>query len=171
MHKVRLAVVSGVALAGVMTTTPALAAEPVASASVAEAAAKRKPKTKAEKLKRMGQLTKADYTSYLGWVKEQKKPKPGYGFDWSTDGCSHAPDNPTGISFYWPCYRHDFGYRNYKKLVGKAKFKKSYKARVDSAFYSDMKSRCWGFAMPGRPRVHCLRAAKLYYDTVVRLGA
>jgi hypothetical protein len=34
--------------------------------------------------------------------------------DWSSDGCSSSPDNPFGFNFENSCYRHDFGYRNFK---------------------------------------------------------
>lgn len=34
--------------------------------------------------------------------------------DWSSDGCSSSPDNPLGFNFENSCYRHDFGYRNFK---------------------------------------------------------
>lgn len=34
--------------------------------------------------------------------------------DWSSDGCSSSPDNPFGFDFLNSCYRHDFGYRNFK---------------------------------------------------------
>jgi Prokaryotic phospholipase A2 len=35
--------------------------------------------------------------------------------DWTSDGCSDSPDKPLGFNFVPGCYRHDFGYRNYKK--------------------------------------------------------
>ena len=41
---------------------------------------------------------------------------PSYGFDWSTDYCSASPDQPLGFDFRLSCWRHDFGYRNYKAV-------------------------------------------------------
>ncbi|PHH78427.1 hypothetical protein CDD80_6932 [Ophiocordyceps camponoti-rufipedis] len=38
------------------------------------------------------------------------------GFDWSTDACTSLPDEPFGFDFKWACIRHDFGYRNYRRL-------------------------------------------------------
>ena len=34
--------------------------------------------------------------------------------DWTSDGCTSAPDNPFQFPFLPGCHRHDFGYRNYQ---------------------------------------------------------
>lgn len=40
---------------------------------------------------------------------------PSY-FWWESDGCSQSPDAPFGFPFLPACYRHDFGYDQYKKV-------------------------------------------------------
>lgn len=40
---------------------------------------------------------------------------PSY-FSWESDGCSQSPDYPLGFPFLPACYRHDFGYDQYKKV-------------------------------------------------------
>lgn len=40
---------------------------------------------------------------------------PSY-FFWESDGCSQSPDAPLGFPFLPACYRHDFGYDQYKKV-------------------------------------------------------
>lgn len=40
---------------------------------------------------------------------------PSY-FFWESDGCSQSPDAPFGFPFLPACYRHDFGYDQYKKV-------------------------------------------------------
>src|SRR4051812_38874277 len=39
-----------------------------------------------------------------------------YWFDLSTDFCSSSPDTGPNFDFKAPCVRHDFGWRNLKKL-------------------------------------------------------
>lgn len=59
--------------------------------------------------------------------------------DWSTDGCSNAPDNPFGFDFAPACWRHDFGYRNYK---AQGRFEGAGKAAIDSNFRDDLYDQC-----------------------------
>lgn len=40
---------------------------------------------------------------------------PSY-FFWESDGCSQSPDAPFGFPFLPACYRHDFGYDQYKRV-------------------------------------------------------
>lgn len=40
---------------------------------------------------------------------------PSY-FFWESDGCSQSPDAPFGFPFLPACYRHDFGYDQYKQV-------------------------------------------------------
>lgn len=35
---------------------------------------------------------------------------------WESDGCSDSPDHPFGFDYLPACYRHDFGYDNYKRV-------------------------------------------------------
>lgn len=62
------------------------------------------------------------------YFREQQNPKT---LDWSSDGCSHAPDNPFGFPFLPACQRHDFGYRNYK---AQNRFDKVSRLRIDINF-------------------------------------
>ena len=88
-----------------------------------------------------------------------------YGLDWSTDYCSDSPDEPLGFDFRMPCWRHDFGYRNYKHL---GQFSAN-KAHVDSAFYFDLKAKCARYPVVVRPA--CYSLAWTYYQAVRDFGA
>lgn len=35
---------------------------------------------------------------------------------WESDGCSESPDHPFGFDYLPACYRHDFGYDQYKRV-------------------------------------------------------
>jgi Prokaryotic phospholipase A2 len=87
-----------------------------------------------------------------------------YAFDWSTDLCSSSPDQPLGFDFRMPCRRHDFGYRNYKAV---SQFPAN-KARIDDAFYFDMKQVCAGYSTI--PRNTCNGLAWTYYQAVREFG-
>ncbi|MGH3625580.1 MAG: phospholipase [Sciscionella sp.] len=80
--------------------------------------------------------------------------------DWSSDACSWSPDKPVGFDFTPGCYRHDFGYRNYKK---QSRFNDTTKASIDSNFYSDLKGICHG-------NVACDGIAWTYYQAVKHFG-
>lgn len=86
-----------------------------------------------------------------------------YNFDWSTDLCSSSPDQPFGYDFRMPCTRHDFGYRNFKRLSAFP----ANKPRIDDAFYWDMRQVC---AARGNPQL-CLSTAWTYYQAVKQFGA
>ncbi|CAN9469607.1 unnamed protein product [Alternaria alternata] len=58
--------------------------------------------------------------------------------DWSSNGCTASPDNPFGFDFINSCYRHDFGYRNFK---AQNRFEAN-KARIDDNFKTDMFNQC-----------------------------
>jgi hypothetical protein len=88
-----------------------------------------------------------------------------YGFDWSTDYCSSSPDAPLGYDFHLPCWRHDFGYRNFKKLNA---FPAS-KPRLDDSFYFDLKNVCGRYASAARPP--CYALAWTYYQAVKAFGS
>ena len=78
--------------------------------------------------------------SYRAWNAARTDPdrRRGSQFDWSTDFCTGGPDQPHGYDFRLACWRHDFGYRNYRASGGL----KPHKDRVDAAFYADMMSVC-----------------------------
>jgi hypothetical protein len=80
--------------------------------------------------------------------------------DWSSDGCSHVPDDPFGFTFLPACQRHDFGYRNYKR---QSRFTEPHRKEIDDNFRSDMYSICAG-------NVGCQRTADVYYWGVRKLG-
>lgn len=87
------------------------------------------------------------------------------GLDWSTDLCSF-PARGTGLTFDFnnACIRHDFGYRNYKKLglfIQK-------KAVVDAIFYKDMREHCRTRSVVLQPG--CYAAATRYYTAVHHFG-
>lgn len=54
--------------------------------------------------------------------------------DWTSDGCTSSPDNPFGFPFIPACYRHDFGYQNYRT---QNRFTDSGKLNIDNNFKSE----------------------------------
>lgn len=80
--------------------------------------------------------------------------------DWSSDGCSNSPDNPFGFEFVKACYRHDFGYRNYKR---QSRFTDANRLTLDDKFKSDMYEICAG-------NWWCNRTADVYYAAVREFG-
>ncbi|QGV82969.1 hypothetical protein EIZ62_31785 [Streptomyces ficellus] len=129
--------------------------------------------TKAQKLKRLSHLTAASQDAAGDWTVDREKWRTTgsnkYGFNWKTDGCSGASDNPGGFHFWAACARHDFGYRNYKKLNA---FTGANKKRVDKTFLYDMNWTCdkqWG-PITQAQRKACRKVAKKYYDAVVAFG-
>ena len=88
-----------------------------------------------------------------------QKPYDGQ-LDWSSDGCSNSPDNPFGFNLVKACYRHDFGYRNYKK---QGRFTESNRLAIDNNFKDDMYEVCNG-------NWACNRFADAYYLAVRQFG-
>ncbi|RYP37316.1 hypothetical protein DL767_002959 [Monosporascus sp. MG133] len=84
------------------------------------------------------------------------------GLDWSSDGCSSSPDNPFGFDFEPACFRHDFGYRNYK---AQGRFEAG-KASIDRKFRADLYSQCAAEDAQGV----CEATAEVYYRAVVLFG-
>jgi hypothetical protein len=80
--------------------------------------------------------------------------------DWSSDGCSSSPDNPFGFNFVKACYRHDFGYRNYKKQT---RFNETTRLTIDNNFKTDLYTICAG-------NWACNRPADVYYAAVRQFG-
>ncbi|MGQ0841121.1 phospholipase [Actinokineospora sp.] len=80
--------------------------------------------------------------------------------DWSSDGCSNSPDNPFGFNLVKACYRHDFGYRNYKR---QGRFNETTRLSIDNRFKSDMYTICSGNWV-------CNRFADVYYAAVRTFG-
>jgi hypothetical protein len=61
------------------------------------------------------------------------------------------------------CYRHDFGYRNYKK---QNRFTDANKARIDSNFKKDMLNQCKSESFEDA----CEATATVYYEAVKAFG-
>lgn len=119
-----------------------------------------------QKLAVLSSWTQTNVDSYNAWnnARLNQGAWVDYAFDWSTDFCSSSPDNPLGFNFTLACYRHDFGYRNYKQ-VGQFSANKS---RLDDAFYADMKRKCATYNYFVRPA--CYSLAWTYYQAVRAFG-
>lgn len=177
---------AAVALSGaLLATTAAPAVANSTSAEVTAQASAAAGVTKKQKLAKLASLTQNSAGSYGRWLEAlnahqaKKQWIRKYKFDWKTDYCSKARDTlPGGYSFKLSCHRHDFGYRNHKKLVGKYYFKKNHKKRIDKAFLTDMNAVCdWKpWADPFTPsqrkklKAACKKTAKKYYQAVVTVG-
>ncbi|OKI16304.1 hypothetical protein A6A25_13405 [Saccharothrix sp. CB00851] len=110
-------------------------------------------------------LTSPGSASYDAWNIGRFYPDyAAYEFDWSTNYCSWAPDNPIGFTFESACARHDFGYRNYKA----AQRFEANKARLDLAFYGDLQRVCATY--PDAVRPACDALAKVYYEAAQNFG-
>lgn len=86
--------------------------------------------------------------------------------DWSTDYCS-APilgSRGLGYDFTEACLRHDFAYRNYRRLG----LSRRTRARADSVFLGDMRSHCATRSLLMAPRCH--QRALQYYAGVRTFG-
>ncbi|MEV6691765.1 phospholipase [Micromonospora sp. NPDC051196] len=142
---------------GVLALLTALAVASPAAAAV----------TPAQKLSVLSSWTQTSASSYNAWnsARQNRAAWAEYKFDWSTDYCSSSPDNPLGFNFSLSCFRHDFGYRNYK-AVGQFSANKS---RLDSAFYEDLKRVCATYNSVVRPA--CTSLAWTYYQAVSIFGS
>ncbi|GAA3191491.1 MULTISPECIES: phospholipase [Streptomyces] len=120
----------------------------------------------ADKAQVLASWTQTSATSYNQWAaaRANQAAWSAYGFNWSTDYCSTSPDNPFGFPFSNACARHDFGYRNYKAMGA---FDAN-KARVDSAFYEDLKRVCARYS--GGTKSACDSTAWTYYQAVKAFG-
>ena len=88
--------------------------------------------------------------------------------DWSSDGCSWAPDKPEGFNFLPSCQRHDFGYRNYKR---QGRFTEDNRGQIDINFKDDMYDVCRQYhGLEAYKGVLCRRTADTYYAAVRNLG-
>jgi hypothetical protein len=123
--------------------------------------------TTAEKAAVLYSWTQASSSSYSAWnaARLNQAAWSAYGFDWTTDYCTTSPDQPLGFDFRLPCWRHDFGYRNYTAIGAFS----ANKSRVDSALYYDLKAKCATYNVFVRPA--CNSLAWTYYEAVVTLGS
>lgn len=115
------------------------------------------------------------------------QPAKEYWFDLSTDFCSAGPDSGRSYDFKAACVRHDFGWRNLKRLdvhwscpgasasrpcgwgglpVGTigTHYNRANKLAVNAQFRRDMDAHC--ATRPLSQRVECRKAAALYHALV-----
>jgi hypothetical protein len=120
-----------------------------------------------QKLALINSFTQATSGSYGSWnyARNNQGAYAGYTLDWSTDYCSASPDQPLGFDFRMPCWRHDFGYRNYKH-IGQFPANKDH---VDNGFYFDLKAKCATYNVVVRPA--CYSLAWTYYEAVHTFGS
>ena len=120
-----------------------------------------------QKLALLSSFTQPSTASYNAWnaARSNQSAYAAYTLDWSTDYCSDSPDEPLGFDFRIPCWRHDFGYRNYKKVSAFP----ANKAHIDNAFYFDLKAKCATYNAIVRPA--CDSLAWTYYEAVHELGS
>ncbi|AVT36589.1 phospholipase [Plantactinospora sp. BB1] len=123
--------------------------------------------TPEQKLAVLSSWTQTSASSYNAWnsARTNQAAWAEYAFNWSTDYCSSSPDNPLGFNFELSCYRHDFGYRNHKAV---GQFDPN-KARLDSAFYEDLRRVCATYNAFVRPA--CYSLAWTYYQAVRAFGS
>jgi len=119
-----------------------------------------------QKLSVMSSWSQPNSGSYSLWnaARQNQAGWVDYGFDWSTDYCSTSPDQPLGFDFRMPCWRHDFGYRNYKAT----NTFDANKSRIDDSFYFDLKAKCATYNAFVRPA--CNSLAWTYYQAVKTFG-
>ncbi|NEW76584.1 phospholipase [Streptomyces rhizosphaericus] len=120
----------------------------------------------ADKQQVLASWTQTSASSYNTWLaaRNNQGAWASYQFDWSTDYCSSSPDNPFGFPFQTACARHDFGYRNHKAMG----IFDANKARIDSAFYEDLKRVCNAYS--GATKTSCDGTAWTYYQAVKVFG-
>ncbi|BAL92794.1 putative prokaryotic phospholipase A2 [Actinoplanes missouriensis 431] len=114
---------------------------------------------KATLLLRWTQPTAAS-TAAWNAARRDRKAWAAYDFDWSTDKCSHAPENPFGFNFGPACSHHDFGYRNYRA----AGTLDEHRVRLDEMFRADLRRECDSHRLAAQPPCNVL--AFTYYETV-----
>ncbi|GAA2701119.1 phospholipase [Actinoplanes palleronii] len=123
--------------------------------------------TAPDRLAVLASFTQTGAGSYQDWnaARQNRDKWADYHFDWGTDYCSASPDRPLGYDFHLACWRHDFGYRNYKDAGA---FTPAAKDRIDVALYADLKRKCATYAIAARPP--CYTLAWVYYRAVVIFG-
>ncbi|OPF79286.1 hypothetical protein VT50_0216500 [Streptomyces antioxidans] len=146
-----------------LVTSLAAAAVTTAATVALAAPAQAVPADKPQVLASWTQTSASSYNTWLA-ARNNQGAWASYEFDWSTDYCSSSPDNPFGFPFQTACARHDFGYRNHKAMG----IFDANKARIDSAFYEDLKRVCSAYS--GATKTSCDGTAWTYYQAVKVLG-
>jgi Prokaryotic phospholipase A2 len=89
-------------------------------------------------------------------------------FNWGDDGCSCSPDDLGEYNFLDACKRHDFGYRNAKKM---GRFDTKLKERIDNNFKDDLYNVCNKFSgWQSYKGGECRRIADIYVVFVKKFG-
>ena len=105
---------------------------------------------------------------FMTFTREKFSLKRAYPhLDWTTDGCSAPVVGSEGRSFNFTqaCIRHDFGYRNVKRL---GQFNEVVRTKLDEQFRRDLESSC---ATQVRTRkIRCLIWAEAFYVAVRATG-
>lgn len=106
-------------------------------------------------------LFATELADFPAFVRSHRRLHPD--LDWKTDYCSAPLVGSTGRSFNFrvPCQRHDFGYRNMKRL---GRWNEDLRSRIDDQFRTDMRSTCArrGFTQ----RFNCFAWAETFYRAV-----
>jgi hypothetical protein len=96
-------------------------------------------------------------------------------FDWTSDGCSAPLMGSRGIGYDFrdACRRHDFGYRNMRRLerrygTGSSYWNHTTRLLADRQFLTDMASSCHHRNLLVRPI--CSMWAHIYYFVVRQFG-
>ena len=92
-------------------------------------------------------------------------------YDVSTDFCSFAPESGPGFDFRAPCVRHDFAWRNLKRLqsiIGGHVDTHARRLSATRQFLADMRSTCATRSLPNRAA--CGAVAAAYYRAVVAVS-
>jgi len=72
-------------------------------------------------------------TTLSNFIRYRNSKNPSW-LIWTSDGCTSSPDKPFGWNFVLGCYRHDFGYRNYKN---QDRFTSGMKLNTDNRFKAE----------------------------------
>jgi hypothetical protein len=112
--------------------------------------------------------------SMAAFLSARQSTVGGTELDWSSDGCSVGPiaepsrSQPRGYDFRAACWRHDFGYRNYKR---QNRLTEAARQRIDDRFHRDMYDVCDQYTGWRSVRgVECRRIADVFYAVVRTCG-
>jgi hypothetical protein len=100
------------------------------------------------------------------FIRKADDPRRDARLVWDTDGCSAPVVGNAGktYDFTAACRRHDFGYRNLKRIDGGKHWNETVRERVDRVFLADMRRDC--AARPAVQRAACRSWANLYFAAV-----
>jgi hypothetical protein len=122
----------------------------------------------------MGELNREINATWMGQFLYNRSHRSTNGLsymDWSTDGCSAPLVGQGPYNFSDACLRHDFGYRNLKRIESTFRrdvWMRRNKASVDTQFKIDMDDRCRQVSWWTRPG--CSGLAETYEFFVRAFG-